>query len=138
MAYKFIDKKEKVYARAYRIPIDFSNSSSWSVNVKAKFPNDYMNLTNQDFIASYVSDAWSGSLGTVSTQNHDNEYTTLYIPEFSIRTSYNASTGILTVTPSSMLQVRSRFPHEDPKDFPMRNLQAEVLVIINGVRTEYA
>lgn len=132
MAYKYIDTKERVYAKAYKV---HSGSASATIDIKSRYPDvDYTKLTSQDFVAGYISDNNIGHSDQSTYQKHGTYY--VQTTALSINCSYNPSTGILYVSPSTGDAWSYEVPDGSSSD-SFSGLTCEVLMIVDGVRSEY-
>ena len=132
MAYKYIDTKERVYAKAYKV---HSGSASATIDIKSRYPDvDYTKLTSQDFVAGYISDNNIGHSDQSAYNKHGKYY--VQTTELSINCSYNPSTGILSVSPSNWNAWNFEVPGGSSSD-DFSGLTCEVLMIVDGVRSEY-
>ena len=132
MAYKYIDTKERVYAKAYKV---HSGSANATINIKSKYPNvDYTKLTSQDFVAGYKSDNNINHSDQSTYQKHGTYY--VRTSDLSINCSYNPSTGILSVSPNNWNAWSYEVPDGSSSD-SFSGLTCEVLMIVDGVRSEY-
>lgn len=134
MAYIYVEPKEKTYAKVYRVARR-TNASSFSINIRTTYPSvDYTKLSNSDFVCSYISDATDHYGEAHGYWGNDTFYSGVY--SFSVSHSYNASTGVLTVTPSTPYS----FYYKDPNgtgDIGLSNLVYDVYMIVDGVRSQY-
>lgn len=134
MAYINIETKEKVYAKVYKV---FSGgvSGSFTRDIRTMYPDvDYTKLTNDDFICSYVSDSGftadsystAGKIDTWTAQSNS----------FVLSPSYNPSTGVLTINPSTVYTYNYKQPG-DVSSKRFQGLSCVVHMIVDGVREEY-
>ena len=132
MAYKYIDTKERVYAKAYKV---HSGSASATIDIKSRYPDvDYTKLTSQDFVAGYISDNNINHSDQSTYQKHGTYY--VQTTALNINCSYNPSTGILYVSPSTGYAWSYEVPDGSSSD-SFSGLTCEVLMIVDGVRSEY-
>lgn len=135
MAYKYIETKEKTYARAYRVFKGAIPYNGTSINIATKYPQiDHEALTNADFITSYVSDSDTDLWGWFQTSQTDGWYEVCNSLLFN--QNYNPTTGVLTIAPANGLSNNYHSP-VDTGGYAWRNLNIEVIMIVDGVREEY-
>lgn len=136
--YKYIETKDKLYAKAYKV---FSGSAtSTSVNIKSKYPDvDYTKLTNADFVCSYRSDNNIGHDAKQTAGNRNDYY--IQANSMYVAHSYNASTGVLSISVSNSKANGGYIPdgygNRDYVEDNWSGLFIEAIMIVDGVRTEY-
>lgn len=131
MAYKYIEPTEKTYAKAYKLSL----TNAGSINIRTTYSNvDYTALRNADFICSYVSD--SNHTGDSHSTGGNRDSWTVKIPAFKVNHSYNPSTGVLTVTRSTDTCMEYKDPNTSG-NVSFSNLKIQVIMIVDGVRSQY-
>lgn len=136
--YKYIETKDKLYAKAYKV---FSGAAtSTSVNIKSKYPDvDYTKLTNADFVCSYRSDNNIGHNAKQTAGNRNDYY--IQANSMTVNHSYNASTGVLTISASTGVAnfgyIPDGYGNRDYVEDNWSGLVIEAIMIVDGVRTEY-
>ena len=134
MAYINVEVKEKVYAKVYRVA-HRTVSGSFTVNIKNSYPNvDYTQLTNDDFVGTYVSDSSHYGNDESTYPNTGTYYN--QVNSFSLNHSYNSSTGVLTVNPSTTYSSNYKDAY-GTGSVGFSNLVCDVFMIADGVREEY-
>lgn len=132
MAYKYIEPVEKTYAKAYKLVNNAYPPAS--IDIKTNYPTvDYTKLTNADFICSYNSDSTSGNSGWKRSQGTVQKW---YIQNnsLSVNHSYNASTGVLSVSLSNSNATSSNVSDGSRS---WSGLKCDVIMIVDGIRSEY-
>lgn len=138
MAYKYIELKDKLYAKAYKVYS--GRTTSTTVNIKSKYPEvDYTKLTNDDFACSYRSD---NDIGHSAKQTAGNRNTyTIQATSMYVKHSYNASTGVLSISLSNSKANVGYSPdgsgNRDYVEDSWSGLFIEAIMIVDGVREEY-
>ena len=132
MAYKYIEPKDKVYAKAYKV---YSGGIPATIDIKSKYPTiDYTKLTSQDFIASYKSDS-SQTKSERQTAGKADDYW-LWVNAMTVVCSYNPSNGILSVSPSTNNAFDYYLPGSRSSN-SWSGLTGEVIMIVDGIKSEY-
>lgn len=138
MAYKYIELKDKLYAKAYKVYSGYTTSTT--VNIRSKYPDvDYTKLTNADFACSYRSD---NNIGHDAKQTAGNRNTyTIQATSMYVNHSYNASTGVLSIAVSNgnanVANVPDGYGNRDYVEDSWSGLLIEAIMIVDGVREEY-
>lgn len=138
MAYKYIELKDKLYAKAYKVYSGYTTSAT--VNIKSNYPDvDYTKLTNADFACSYRSDN-DISHSAKQTAGNRNTYT-IQANSMYVAHSYNASTGVLTISASTGVAnfgyIPDGYGNRDYVEDSWSGLYIEAIMIVDGVREEY-
>lgn len=134
MAYIHVETKEKVYAKVYRVAHK-TVTGNFTINIKNTYPTvDYTSLTNDDFICTYVGDGNHNG----SDQSTYPDTGTYYnqVNSFSISPTYNASTGVLTVKPSTTNSSNYKDVY-GTGSVSFNGLVCDVFMIVDGVREDY-
>lgn len=132
MAYKYIETRDKLYAKAYRV---HSGTIPTTINIKTRYPDiDYTKLTSADFVASYKSDSSQSKSAYSAEGNPDTYY--VNANSLTVNCSYNASTGVLSVT-NSTNSAFSYYIGTNSGSNSWSGLTGEVIMIVDGIRSEY-
>ena len=137
MAYKYIESKEKTYAKVYKV---YSGIGGTTISIKDKYPDiDYTQLTSDDFFATYLSD--DGRSGSdKSTAGYATRYWTQVLGA-TINCTYTPSTGSLRIAPSSNSAFKSDLPDgkggEDVNTYGWNNLKIEAIMVVDGIKSDY-
>lgn len=138
MAFIYVEPKEKTYAKAYRI-YDGVMNGSLVLNIAQLYPYvDWGSLTKDDFICGYKSDSGSSAAYQPTGPLKATWYTQTTEMQFVVE--YDATNGVLTVTPNNPLASNNCFPYSGivaTGGFYWDNLILEIIMIVDGVRSDY-
>lgn len=148
MAYKYIEPKEKTYAKAYLVfsgeltSTEIKNGKTF--NIHDMFPEvDYEALTSDEFVGGFKSDSnKEGTHKEVTRDWYDGSVgCSMYTNAFSLILSYTPSTGSLTIRPSTQYCAHAKIPNErggtTSDDIAFNKLNVQVLMIVDGVKSQY-